>query len=78
MYPVCAEDCSQRCAGISAAIGYARRYGADEVVANLREAEEECRRLRQKDDEPKSRKKSKRGKSVRFRSRKRSSRRRRR
>lgn len=46
MYPVCAEDCSPRCAGISAAIGYAHRYGADGVADNLRELEEECRRLR--------------------------------
>lgn len=48
MYPVCAENCSPRCAGISAAMGYARRYGATRVIENLREAEEECRRLREK------------------------------
>lgn len=47
MYPVCSSrDCSPRCSGVAAAMGYARRLGAESVIKNLQEAENECQRLR--------------------------------
>ena len=48
MYPVCTADCKPSCAGISAAMGYAKKYGASGVRDNLRAASKECKRLRSK------------------------------
>lgn len=73
MYPVCAEDCSPRCDGISAAMGYARRYGATRVIENLREAEEECRRLREKMGKQQPRHRSRRSSGIKRRRRRRTS-----
>ena len=46
MYPVCTKDCEPRCAGIAAAMGYAKRLGAESVRDNLMEAMRECEDLR--------------------------------
>ncbi len=75
-YPIVTDDCSPRCLGVSAAEAYARKYGAHQVLDNLRELEGACIKRRRQLSKKSSKKSSKKKSSRRAkRSSKRSSRR---